>query len=413
MNSTEQTESSIELSINVSDNSSGLSKIIWYYKPSTENEYKSETTTYRKTGTGPTRAMTKTKTISKLLAGKSYDIKVEVYDMAGNMTTSDIITVETLKPKNVTLVTSSDKEPVEVPVPNGYVASSVESEGTVNGGFVIYEGEDEVTEENIAEAKKTRNQFVWIPVEDASEMYWTDADGEIYGTYYDFTSTGYTRRTRTWEPSLVSDDKQEYLGTSREEFLNEMKQNFKEMIDSVTKYGGFYIGRYETGNLSQDVPVVVQMNTDIASQTWYTIYKKTKKISGTNDNVTTGMIWGVQFDKALKWLIDTGNKTYEEIATDSKSWGNYYNVTLTYTNASGGTSTKPNGSQIRIPTGSTECTIANNVYDLAGNVWEWTMDGNGANRYSCGGGYNSYSMNDPTSNSYYNVPYYSNINIRF
>ncbi|MCI8587551.1 MAG: hypothetical protein HFJ49_02940, partial [Clostridia bacterium] len=41
----------------------------------------------------------------------------------------------------VTLIESSDEVPVQVPVPKGYVASSVESERTINGGFVIYEGE--------------------------------------------------------------------------------------------------------------------------------------------------------------------------------------------------------------------------------------------------------------------------------
>ncbi|MCI8654772.1 MAG: hypothetical protein HFJ48_02700, partial [Clostridia bacterium] len=100
---------------------------------------------------------------------------------------------------NVNLIESSDETPVQVPVPKGYVASSVESERTVNGGFVIYEGEEEVTEENLEEAKKTRNQFVWIPIEDSTDMYYISGNN-MYGAYYEFSATGYTRKTRTYEP---------------------------------------------------------------------------------------------------------------------------------------------------------------------------------------------------------------------
>ena len=381
LTSTEQTPTSIELSISALDNNSGLAKIIWYYKLTTEDEYKSEIDTISRTAL----AVIKRKTISNLLSGESYDIKVEVYDVVGNMTISEKITVETIS--RVTLVMSKDKDPVEVPVPKGYVASSVESERTVNGGFVIYEGEEAATEENLETAKRTRNQWIWIPVADASEMYWTDTTtGNIYGAYYDFTSTGYTRGTRAYEPSLVSYDSETYLGISREEFLEEMQQDFKEMLDSVSKYGGFYIGRYETGNLSQDIPVVVQMNTDIHSVNWYNMYKKSKKVKGSNENVTSYMIWGIQWDETLKWLIDSGSKTNEKIATDSTSWGNYKDTTFTYTTTSGGRLTKAINSSTIIPTGSSEYTLANNIYDLAGNVSEWTMEGNEpGSRYSRGG----------------------------
>ena len=173
-------------------------------------------------------------------------------------------------------------------------------------------------------------------------------------------------------------------GITRDKFLKEMQQSFYEMVKSVDTYGGFYIGRYETGNLSKNVPVVVKMNTDIASQTWYNMYKRSKRISGLNENVITNMVWGIQFDEVLKWLIDTGSKTNEEVAKDSTSWGNYSNATFEYTNTSGGTSTK--SSSTRIPTGSSEYTNANNIYDLAGNVWEWTMEGSGSVSRYCRGG---------------------------
>ena len=55
-------------------------------------------------------------------------------------------------------------------IPEGYVASSVSGENTVADGLVIYEGTEPVTDENHAEALKTRNQYVWIPVPDINSM---------------------------------------------------------------------------------------------------------------------------------------------------------------------------------------------------------------------------------------------------
>ena len=172
------------------------------------------------------------------------------------------------------------------------------------------------------------------------------------------------------------------------EFLNQLEKEFNNMVASVEKYGGFYIGRYETGNINQDTPVIQKGNTNISSQTWYNMYKRCKNIKGANTNVETGMIWGNQWDRTLMWLIETGSKTKEQIADDSTSWGNYYNATFEYVNSSGSTATKNENSSTRIPTGSAEYTKANNIYDLAGNVRDWTMEANSTTyRVSRGGSY--------------------------
>ena len=122
------------------------------------------------------------------------------------------------------------------------------------------------------------------------------------------------------------------------------------------------------------------MNTDIRSQTWYTMYEKCKNLAGTNENVETSMIWGSLWDETLQWLVDTEAKisTGETIdytlISNSTNWGNYKNATFDYTDTSGGTRTKNTGSSTEIPTGSTDYTKANNIYDLAGNVYDWTLE---------------------------------------
>ena len=333
-----------------------------------------------------------------------------------------------------------------VPVPNGFVGSKVTGENEIDTGFVIYEGEEEVTDTNVADAQKTRNQYVWVPVEDISKFYGTDANGKSWGKIYNYTTGTSSNSTfdevtgtyaLNWsetngvmsisstsnyrEPDVLrSRDTPYYLRTykvsedSQLDFLLRQQTDFKKMINSVEKYGGFYIGRYETGDLSKEQVVVQKGNTDIASQTWYAMYEKCKTLSDNNNNIETGMIWGNQWDRTMMWLMEcnakdeTTGKSKKEVISDSTSWGNYNNATFIYTNSSGGTSTKNSGSSTRIPTGSTEYTKANNIYDLAGNVWDWTMEAYSAGGRVLRGGCYSLDGDDRPAryrNSY--LPYYS------
>ena len=330
-----------------------------------------------------------------------------------------------------------------VPVPNGFVGSKVTGENEIDTGFVIYEGEEEVTDSNVQTAQTSRNQYVWIPVEDISKFYGTDANGKSWGKIYNFTTgtnssntfdevTGtyaynwsetngvmsITSSTSYREPDVLRERDTPHnlrrYGVSEDsmlDFLLRQQTDFKKMINSVEKYGGFYIGRYETGDLNQEVAVVQKGNTNIASQTWYAMYEKSKTLSDNNNNIETGMIWGNQWDRTLMWLMEcnakdeTTGKSKEEVIRDSTSWGNYNNATFTYTNSSGSTATKNSGISTRIPTGSTEYTKANNIYDLVGNVWDWTMEAHYTFFRVCRGGYyGSSGTVNPASSRNYSYP---------
>ena len=78
---------------------------------------------------------------------------------------------------------------INVPIPKGYVMSNVTGETEVKTGLVIYEGEEAVTDSNKEEAQKTRNQWIWVPV-NPSEMYGTDENGNRLGKLYSFNSSG-------------------------------------------------------------------------------------------------------------------------------------------------------------------------------------------------------------------------------
>ena len=267
----------------------------------------------------------------------------------------------------VNAVESADK--VVVPVPKGYTASSVATENKVSEGFVIYEntnGEDkkeEVNDNNKDTARTTRNQFVWVPVANPSEMYGTDKDGKKRGKLYNFSASGIIAENWTEQGGVMSitsetsyrePDVLESFDSSNSVTISQLETEFNNMIESVKKYGGFYIGRYETGNLSQEKASIIKNNSDIGNQTWYTMYKKAKGIA-VNNNVTSSMIWGSQWDATMRWMYNSGNEEKKKYTYDSRGKGNY-------------------SSDSPIATGSIEAYAVNNIYDMAGNLWEWTEE---------------------------------------
>ena len=308
----------------------------------------------------------------------------------------------------VNAVESADK--VVVPVPKGYTASSVSTENKVSEGFVIYEGEEVVNDSNKDAARTTRNQFVWVPVANPSDMYGKDENCKKWGKLYKFSASGITPLNWTEqgnvmsvtshrEPDVVTGSGTQYdadnsnlqeagldSSATASTFKAQLETEFNNMIASVEKYGGFYIGRYETGNLSQEKVCVVKNNSDIGSQTWYKIYKKAKGIA-VNGNVTSSMIWGSQWDATLRWMYNSGNEEKKEYTYDSTGKGNY----------------KGTNGNIPIATGSIDAYAVNNIYDMAGNVFDWTIEAyNTYSRVTRGGFYNFDRADYPVSRRYYN-----------
>ena len=300
---------------------------------------------------------------------------------------------------------------------------------------------------NIFNLQKTRNQYVWVPVDDPARIYGVDSKGKIWGKLYIFSSSGrtaynwtetngimnITSQTSYREPNVLQSttfdrDGCSYmhssgLGETRYEMLaQELEQNYYEIIESIKKYGGFYIGRYETGGLN-GTAVVRKMDTNIADQNWYTMYKKCLTLKGTNTDVKTSMIFGNLWDESLEWLVKSGatisdgtTLTYQ-LMRNSTTWGNYKNATFNYIAANAETplmtETKAQSTNTRIPAGSAEYTKANNVYDMAGNVLDWTTEANSTGfRVSRGGNYGSNGYDYPASNRYYGDYPNNNFNYR-
>ena len=298
---------------------------------------------------------------------------------------------------------------IVVPVPKGYTASTVTGEKSVSSGFVIKEGDD-------GSATSGINEFVWVPVSNISDIYdeannagqlWrfsgTTSTKEAYPTTKNdgcrepdvvtSASTGSDSTSGSISDAVSTNLQQAGMSSTAtaNDFKTQLQTEFNEMINSVKTYGGFYIGRYETGNLSQSKAVVQKNNTDIGDQTWYTMYKVCKTIKA-NENVETSMIWGCQWDATMRWMQTSTNSEVANFPTNSTGKGNY----------------KDTNGNSSIPTGSNSSYSVNNIYDMAGNVEDWTIEAdNTYSRVLCGGFYSSTGLTSPASSGYSGVPTYS------
>ena len=280
-----------------------------------------------------------------------------------------------------------------VPIPAGFYYVG----GTKNDGVVISDNPADANQgaEHDKVAGMQGNQFVWVPVENPSDYFieetiklnGVETTTDVYsklrirvGDYYTSAKPGDTSSLR--EPDVLSSydtDAQYYqkiLGYgSIKEMADSFVEEYTEMYESIKKYGGFYIGRYElTGTV--DGPTV-KAGTVMVLKNWYDLRKACTEIIKNNENVTSSMIYGVEWDETMNWLKNTtfaGNSG--KVDYDSSSWGNYY-IAL-------------GGSGKSQPTGSNEKWSANHIYDLAGNHYEWTQEAYGTDKRVFRGG--SYDM---------------------
>ncbi len=323
----------------------------------------------------------------------------------------------------------------KAPIPVGYVASQVTGETGIDTGLVIYEGTVPVTGTQVGvpgteawEASCNRNQWVWVPVPDVTRIYDTNTRKS---KLYSITSTGRsTYNNSNYEPGVLIGnvyDNERYFsqynlsGMTKKKLLYELETELDETIKSIEKYGGFYIGRYETGKVTNYnsyyyvKPVVQRMqgNNSINYVAWYDSYVSLRTLVS-NENLKSNIIWGCLWDETLQWFRESGAKTDEEIY-NSATWGNHKDSEgfTYYTNVAGSTGSKTQNSSTITPTGSTERNKANNIYDMAGNMYEWTLEGYGSNgrRYR-GGNYIYSASSGSVGNRNNSNPYKHNYSIR-
>lgn len=284
-----------------------------------------------------------------------------------------------------------------VPIPKGFVASpygangDVKAENTKAGGLVIYELESTETvipsTETQYESWTTRNQYVWVPVEDFSKFVRQNF-GMNYSIVTNSLGTGY------WE--VVVDSSNMPLTTLAEHGASFMTQTtlseVQAMYASVKKYGGFYIARYEASGNGTSIMGVTPANATDWSSAAYDFTVDTGGIVATARSKytatgTTGVVstltYGVQWDATLQWWLDTGAMTKAELTENSAEHGNYeffyeeteYERIEANLNQGAEYVEAGYGNGWILTTGGLKAANINNIYDMAGNVTEWTMEG--------------------------------------
>ena len=232
-----------------------------------------------------------------------------------------------------TKVTYSDGE---VWIPEGFRIST-DSASTVQGGVVI---ED-----------KDGNQFVWVPVATLADYKRTWYTG--YGAF-----SGYSE-------ALPEDEK-----------------------TSVERYKGFYIGRYEAGDKENTEAKTLRSSNDVtktvtikANQAPYNYVRRTQAVS-LAEGFATKQGYKAKTKLVSSYAWDTTIAFLQKVNSDygsSSEEGNYYDTTFSYTDITGATKTKASDSEVLVPTGQT--TPVCNIYDMGGNVWEWTTESYSSTTY--------------------------------
>ena len=254
----------------------------------------------------------------------------------------------------------ADGEDGVIPLPDGFYYVG----GTKSDGIVISDDPADAKKGTSWEVAQTLqgNQFVWIPVEN-------DADFQRYDCYYD----------GNFDDGFVEDCEEPYSGGYATE-----PDEYEAMKASVLQYNGFYVGRYEAGVEGErtsgiEDKVVIKQGKNVYNNVgWSDSDDMTDETGGAVElsknfdtereytSVTSTLIYGVQWD-AIMQFIDSGYKnedgTLTSYVADSTGKGNYDEDE----------NANPWRGNVTV-TGASESYAVKNIYDLAGNVDEWTME---------------------------------------
>lgn len=293
-------------------------------------------------------------------------------------------------------------------VPKGYY---VDTKSKVSTGLVITDAID-------SEGYSTGNEWVWVPVNSTvgNNDFYLTGSGTVAGTNVQYTKysklwqfttdseTGVNTRTDLSNPQVqpsanlgyrepaITEGDGSNLGSinkrgsnvpfTAEEGVDAVATqyviDYNNMCDSVDKYGGFFIGRYEiTENGEKPGDSSVNKN-------WYQLYNQCMTLG--KENTDTGMIYGNFWDATMQWLSKSNYWVGNSGQTHS-GYGNYKTEAVQINDLATTVIVKNANVLQKLLTGQTSYTKSNNIYDLSGNCGEWIQEIVGTNLGVHRGGY--------------------------
>lgn len=269
-------------------------------------------------------------------------------------------------------------------IPDGYYAL------TTNDATWNKTGSQTDLNNGLCVMDKRGNQFVWIPVPDVVYDGETtiggnytpmaklkdNSDSNYEGILYAWDGTTATQSTVTnnKEPislmvDLTKNDEtkgcsliRKYIDAMKSKTDDEivaswdgyLQEEYNKLINSVSRYGGFWISRYEVSfDLNQNkvatiAGVKVTKADDEITKTWYGLNQRIKSFAK-GSNYKSTMLWGSGYDAILNWLLKNGI----QVGLDVRINGINYNTTKIAGNPQYNDKLK-------------------NIYDLIGCTGEWT-----------------------------------------
>ena len=282
-------------------------------------------------------------------------------------------------------------------------------EGTIDTGLVIQDA--------------SGNEYVWVVVPRTTAVYATTGLGKTTFTDADYTSieNDLKEYTKTYRGSTSYSDTW-YADDKNEGWLSETEYKTlkNSMLKSVYENGGFYVGRYEAGigtnrtsNIDKNseekyiTPSTAPVTkADAYPYTYVTRTQAQNLASNVNSGTkTSSLMFGVQWDLVLAFMHNKGNIEDSTLTSNSTTIGNYYNSTfdlnrgkyaqcgqlgntwknfdsaldsIVVSNETTGKMKKTEQDSyenaILLTTGGTEQSKVMDIYDIAGNAWEWTLE---------------------------------------
>ena len=313
-------------------------------------------------------------------------------------------------------------------VPRGFKAVDTEtakwndSNGWQNGLVIEDATSDPVTQ---------GSQFVWIPVQNYEDFHLIEGymDGEI-----DDLLDSDEHKDPSREAGSNIDGKEPGLPNSKN--TTKGTEESIAMYKSVSDYGGFYIARYEAGingttestedntadKQTQDGSIKPVSKQGVGVWNWiawggnYTETLETSPNDGlAGDDTKDG---AVKVARSMYNNIYTGNKNKETNVKSTLCYGVQWDAVMNfidsnYVNEKARGYVKDSNKQGNYTgtiakTGDQESYSVNNIYDMAGNMYEWTME-NCITDYRVvrGGSYFDSGDNSPASSRFYLFPDYS------
>ena len=236
-----------------------------------------------------------------------------------------------------------------VPLPNGFHYVG----GDISTGLVISDKQGDTMN---ASGVDMGNQFVWIPV---------SSEADLERTYFD---------TTTGQPTTGLDTTK-YTEPYASGYSTEASE-YTTMRAQVLKYGGFYIGRYEAGVNSTTLRTKVTTTQTVVCKKGVAPYNYVPWGNAMNDVNTAFAPSDNNPDN-----VNTNGAVY--LAKNFASQHNYTSVisTLIYGCEWDAMCRYIGDSQRTTPTksapeltGSVSTDVSKNIYDLAGNCYELTME---------------------------------------